>query len=307
MRPPTTEEQQQLAAELGWRLYGFQPSEVVPLQGGGNTFRIELGGLPAKVIRLPGRVASVLREQRVVRAIRRLRRGPAVPALEFTQADLRDPELAAFSVFRHEPGIALRDFLLHMEPSVGEAMQQAGAAAALVAGLPASLVSRPRRQVDAIRSRRMAGQIQPVIEACGLQRLRPDLEQATADVGEPSSTLIHGAFGLPSLLAQPAAGAVGICVSDWGAARAGHRLWDLSTLLASIADLRTPDQGERAYLRRRVLDGFLALFAQEIDTQSSIRRLEMLAIVDVAACRLCAGDLKAAHRLAQSAMDLADA
>ena len=310
------ESRQALAATIARRLYGFAPTAVVRLSSEhGFVFRVEFGGLPAKVIKLPGRCASLLREQRVIRALRQAKWALPVPAIEFTQEDLaaswEDGEAAGshprvITVMPMCPGMALADAIVRDEPWAGEAMRAAGGFAARLTEVPPVVLGRARRMQSEAHIGRAIGWVQPVIEAFGRRAaVQPALDLVAAAKGRPPSSLGHGEFFPENILVQPAPGGVRLSVLDWERARPSSPVADLAALIASLARLPLRDAGNRAYLRRRAIDGFAALRSMSERDAGELKAYEVLFLLSAARFALDSGRHEEANRLALAAADAA--
>lgn len=298
------------AAAVARRLYGFRPTAVTRFPSENNhVFRVDFGGLPAKVVKLPGRVASLLREQRVVRSVRFTRWGMRVPAIEFTQEDLPERDAsdaawerpAAVTVMRCEPGLVLVDAILRDEPWVGDAMRAAGAFAAQLGEVPPMRLGRARLSQPPEQVERSLRWVQPALEAFDLGRLSPLLEEVGRMKARPAVSLVHGEYYPENLLASSTPGGTHICVLDWETARPGFAAQDLASLVGAIIDLPLRDDGRGAWLRRRAIEGFGALHPLAGPGMHELAAWEAFGLLSGARFHLDAGRIERARRLARQA------
>lgn len=259
-----------MAAAIAHRLYGFRPSAVTALASEDNcVFRIEFGGMPAKIIKIARRTKPVLHEQAVLRMLRRPRWGFPCPTLEFTQDDLperweidgytfhRPP---AVSVLTFLPGMSLRDAALRGERWAGDAFRAAGALLARLAEIPATQLPRQR---TALTPTQIRSGIEPVRDVAlrrgfsgdDFERWRQHMISVWC---QPFTGLVHGQASARHFLTEASAAGVRVSLLDWETARPGDPLADLAMLLSSFDLPPAPDPGTLAMLQRRAIDGFAA-------------------------------------------------
>lgn len=268
--PPPTDSPEARAVAIARRLYGFRPTGIVRPPGENNdVFRVEFGGLAAKVVKLGRRTKPVLHEQAVLRQLSRPRWGMPVPSVEFTQADL--PETweqegrrwhrpAAVSVLQWVEGMSLRDAALRGEPWVGEAFGAAGALLASLGEIPAMVLPKMRRTLPDGQIRRG---IESVREVAGRLDFGDEAFEAwsrciAAVRSAPWVSLVHGEPFSKQFLARPTGGGVSLTLLDWETARPGDPRADLAALLSSFDLWSGFSTGDIAVLRRRALDGYAA-------------------------------------------------
>ena len=259
-----------LSIAVATRLYGYRPTRGVRLDSENNdVFRVDFGGLPAKVVKLARRVKPVLHEQKVLRLLGRPRWGLPCPKLEFTQADLPGvwsnagqdwQRPTAVSVMRHEAGMSLRDAALRGEPWAGDAFRAAGALLARLAEVPATQMPHQRRTLTAGQIRRGIESVAAAADQFGFEAAAFDRWRAymTEIRGRAARSIVHGEPYAEQFLVRPGDGGVELTLLDWETARPGAPLADLATLLASFELHPGPDAGEVAALQRRAMDGFCA-------------------------------------------------
>lgn len=247
-----------LSIAIARHLYGLLPTAAIRLGSAGNAiYRIEFGGLRAKVVKISASVTRGEREQHVLSVLRQPRYARAVPGIEFTQLEL-PRRLAAeriITVLRNEPGMTLADAILRGERWTGDAMRAGGAFAA--SAVPAVSV------LPNARRRESADHAQHSIAA--LRTADGRFDEPLARVAEmkqtPADRLIHGEFIPQNVLCD----GDGICVVDWETARPGWCISDLAQLTASLVQLNIRD-ADVAELRRRAADGFFARRPDDLES-----------------------------------------
>lgn len=258
------------ALAVAQRLYGFHPTAVIGVPSENNdVFRVEFGGMPAKVVKIARRVKPVLHEQKVLRMLRRPRWGIPCPILEFTQEDLPErwetgghsfqrPEAVSVTTFL--PGMSLRDAALRGERWAGDAFRAAGALLARLAEIPATQLPRQRRTLTAAQIRRGIETVEQVAlrRGFGERRFRSWGEQMERVRAQPDSGIVHGEPFARQFLAEAGASGPRLSLLDWETARPGAPLADLAILLSSLDLPPAPDPGTLAMLQRRAIDGFSA-------------------------------------------------
>jgi Ser/Thr protein kinase RdoA (MazF antagonist) len=271
---------------------------------------VEFGGLPAKVIKLPGRSAGLLREQRVIRILRQGRWALPLPALEFTQDELpstwqhdeqRWARPRVVTVMPLYPGITLADAVLRGEPWAGEAMHAAGAFAARLAEVSPAAIGRMRRVQSEAQICGAFCRVEPVIDRFGLGAVHSAMEIVAEAMRRPAHSLAHGQFCPENMVVEPGTGGTRLTVLDWETVRPSSSLADVATLSASLAQLAPGDAGQRAYLRRCAIDGFAALRPLADRDERELRAWEIFFLLLAARDAMESGRIEIAGQIARTA------
>ncbi len=225
-----------LAAAVARAFYGRAPSAIDPLPSENNrVFRVHFAGLPLKVLKLGRRIKPCLREQQIVRALRREPTNHLVPPMEHTQDDLpaswtcggrRWHRPATVSVFTCVDGRSLAEFVADEERSAHPACRAAGRFAAAERPVARHLSSARRRQSEA-QVRRSVDPLRGLLPEVGAA-----LDAVAFAKRRECGHLAHGEFYPENLLAD--AGGLA-AVIDWETARPASPLSDLAQLTTSLS------------------------------------------------------------------------